>query len=79
MYDRTKKKKLPLKKFTSAEAIATFVNEGFECNLLDGEMIRNAHRNGCIGSAPAKAGRKPKIDEKDSDLLASLLFFCKLN
>ena len=74
MYDRLRKKKLPLSKFSSAESIATFVNEGFECDLISGEMIRQAYKKDYVGEAPQRVGRKPKVSREDSELLSSLLF-----
>ncbi len=74
MYDRKKKNKLPLNKFKGADDIAAFINTGFECNLIDGEMIRSAHSKGFVGEAPKRHGRKPKIEQEDTELLANLLF-----
>ena len=74
MYARLRNKKLPLTKFSSAESIASFVNEGFECELISGEMIRQAFKKNIIGKAPQKAGRRPTIPREDTDMLASLIF-----
>ena len=74
MYDRVKNNLLPLKKFQTSESIAVFINEGFECELIDGHMIRVAHAKGYIGKAPAKVGRKPSVPENITELLSNLLF-----
>ena len=74
LYDRLTKKTLPLVKFKSAEDIAEFINAGFECDLISGQMIRKAFQKNFIGKAPEKAGRKPKIPKEETTLLANLLF-----
>jgi len=61
-------------KFKDAVAVATFVNEGFKCDLISGRDIRDAVSNGMIGVVRRKNGRNVETPEEDCKDLASLLF-----
>ena len=74
MYDRVVKKKMPLTKFKSPEAVANFINQSMECELISGREICNAVKKGRVGQPPPKLGRKGFVDHEDFCDLASLVF-----
>ena len=49
---RVKNKSCPFLKFRTAEAVADFINDGFECELVSGRELNNGVSKGLIGKPP---------------------------